>query len=548
MVTMRKVSAEDLAPVQTILNNEQLSVTVQPVVSNNQIVWELSYRNEPADNQQKLKFLVSEDDQMVSFEAQKGWTMSEEGFVQTSFNGRSEGKVQFHTSASASKVSLRVQVDIQQQDDTGQIKVETNRLAQDIAGPYQLTLPIAEHSTVESTETTGTESSEYANSEVASTESSEEQTSEEEAIETTSTSEEADSQAMTNPIETTDSTNESLEETEFPMFSKGNVPMVTASEYTDLFEYTTAPIYPVHNTDHYLGSNAISDYIKNFNYGSNAPHQPANNPENAQHYTGVTYVNEGLNFDNGYHEYKLAGHQTGVLTKKTVKPTTDPNTFDIDVDVVGGASEIRTPIDIALVIDRSGSMGSATTVEKPESRPNNRQYYTRFELLRNAVDSFADGLLDGSDNVRIGLASFQSNSGDTSGRPLADISKFGNVGFTNNKTTLMNHAILNGSPQGGTPTFLGVDAGLKLLTEQKYGARSTAKKVLIVLTDGDPTFWPVRSGSTGNYQYTGIDAITINSTNASYDRYLSSLNPQSSQGSNTQYGGNGTASPDIAYG
>ena len=43
----------------------------------------------------------------------------------------------------------------------------------------------------------------------------------------------------------------------------------------------------------------------------------------------------------------------------------------------------------------------------------------------------------------------------------------------------------------GTPTFLGVDAGYRMLTDtSNYGARSDSVKVLIILTDGQPTFWP----------------------------------------------------------
>ncbi|MFR2088356.1 MAG: hypothetical protein ACLS4N_09695 [Streptococcus thermophilus] len=81
--------------------------------------------------------------------------------------------------------------------------------------------------------------------------------------------------------------------------------------------------------------------------------------------------------------------------------------------------------------------------------------------------------------------------------PFTKIGKFSsNSSFTSNYTQLLNSSIYTptAAPRlSGTPTFLGVDAGYKMLSDATYGARSDSVKILIVLTDGEPTFW--NSGS-----------------------------------------------------
>lgn len=100
----------------------------------------------------------------------------------------------------------------------------------------------------------------------------------------------------------------------------------------------------------------------------------------------------------------------------------------------------------------------------------------------------------------------------------------------------MNHRLLDPKlATAGTPTFLGVDAGLKLLTDQAYGARQDAKKVLIVLTDGKPTFWP--NSQAGKYYGIGYTTKTLNNIN--YDSFR--------MANNYYYGGDGTTSPSNAY-
>jgi hypothetical protein len=122
----------------------------------------------------------------------------------------------------------------------------------------------------------------------------------------------------------------------------------------------------------------------------------------------------------------------------------------------------------------------------------------------------------------------------------------------------LNHALLNEYPSGGTPTFLGLDAGLELLTNSQYNGREDAQKVLIILTDGLPTWGPTttytssssgirQSGMTrssdnngrvetfkatnttlyiGNGSETGPDISTVRSNTISHGQKRTEQNPE----------------------
>jgi hypothetical protein len=516
------------------------------------IHWEINYDKQLKNSRSsKLKFKLNQDNVAMQFPKTKNWQDDVEGnwFIEEQFTEKSKGKISFTTLDAIESLTFEIQMDEETESEDATSFVLSNVLDSKLQGPYSLKiLELAKILKEEDEIDTDINEEDTENNQVKEDFSDLETDEELNQKDIDSTELEIDQVVDEKETDDTEEQEEIdvIEEQEIvPIYSSFGRGITSAQNegarvYADLFEYTEESIYPVHGTNNYLDSNGVSEYVSNFNYGNNDAHAPG--VGNVQGYIGVKDISGGgLNFNTGYHEYFSAENVTGssVLTKKTVKPTTDPNIFDIEVDVIGGATAVQTPIDIAFVVDRSGSMGSNTTVEKPNSTWWNRQYYTRFELLQNAVDAFADNLLDGSENVRIGLASFQSTSSTTSGSPLADISKFNSdtTGFTNSKATLMAHPILNGTPVGGTPTYLGVDAGLKLLTDSRYGVRSDAKKVLIVLTDGEPTYWPVRNGTSGNYTYTGIDTITPNTSNNSYDRF----NPNSS------YNGNGGSTTNNSY-
>lgn len=494
---------------QTIINNTELSVDVVSTIDGEGIHWEINYDKQLKNSRSsKLKFKLIQDDAAMQFPKTENWQNDAEGnwFVEEHFTEKSKGKISFTTLDVIESLTFEIQMDEETESEDATSFVLSNVLDSKLQGPYSLKiLELAKILKEEDEIDTDINEEDTENNQVKEDFSDLE--TDEELNQKDIDSTELEIDQVVDEKETDDTEEQEkidvIEEQEIvPIYSSFGRGITSAQNegarvYTDLFEYTEESIYPVHGTNNYLDSNSVSEYVSNFNYGNNDAHAPG--VGNVQGYIGVKDISGGgLNFNTGYHEYFSPENVTGssVLTKKTVKPTTDPNIFDIEVDVIGGATAVQTPIDIAFVVDRSGSMGSNTTVEKPNSTWWNRQYYTRFELLQNAVDAFADNLLDGSENVRIGLASFQSydlgGNNNTRYRPESYISTFGtNLGFTNDKVTLMDNPIIKNAPSGGTPTFLGVSAGLELLkNEELYGARDYAKRVLIVLTDGNPTYWP----------------------------------------------------------
>ena len=234
-----------------------------------------------------------------------------------------------------------------------------------------------------------------------------------------------------------------------------------------------------------------------------------------------------LTFDNGYHYYQNDGY-----VKKIVMPTNDPTQFKVRLDMIGEELKTTKPVDIAMVLDASRSMN----FRMQDDNPPGRNEKSRWQTLKDSVKNFANQLIgpssNNNDNVRIGFSSFGSERQTTwssySYIPFTKIGKFSlNSSFTSNYTQLLNSSIYTptAAPMfSGTPTFLGVDAGYRMLTDtSNYGARSDSVKVLIILTDGQPTFWPTTYS-------TGFNKDNDKST-SSFDYYKT-----------PDYDGNGTTS------
>ncbi|MFZ8765434.1 SpaH/EbpB family LPXTG-anchored major pilin [Enterococcus diestrammenae] len=324
-----------------------------------------------------------------------------------------------------------------------------------------------------------------------------------------------------------------------------------AEEVNDPFKYydtTNANgIYPKHDTNQYLPSATTSDFVKNYNYG-NATKSTA-----AQDNVSIFNISTGnLNFTNGYHEY--GSSETGRLnTKKTVSPTSDPNVFQVQLDTIGDAIRPIPMVDIVLVLDKSSSMNYFTG--KEDASP------TRWDQLRAAVTKFSNDMLGNQNthDVQIGMAAFgsyQTGSGqNVVNNPYGEIASFSNLssgmpesmtGFTRSASVLQNHAMLNvakAPSASGTPTFLGLDAGLKLLSTEGYGSRPGAKKVIITITDGIPTFYHKADYFNGTTSLSNsLNKLTATTTSANSVLRLTALESRN----NDLYGGTGSSGSNYS--
>lgn len=283
-------------------------------------------------------------------------------------------------------------------------------------------------------------------------------------------------------------------------------PVVDPFKYYEEDEHVDG-LFPKHWTDEYLDNPvSTSENVRNYNYGDEI------DEDDEDRHDGVEIFNvssDPLSFANGYHEYGSAADGR-INTKKTVRPTEDKNIFEVQLDTIGDVIQTADMVDVVLVLDKSGSMNTEVDKETGD---------TRWDQLKEAVGAFADSLLGANSpvDVQIGLAGFGSTGGIFIDHPYGEIASFSALtsdslpttmrGFTTSADAVKGHGILSSTPEyvSRTPTFLGVDAGLKLLTTEDndtgtigYGARPGAVKVLITITDGVPTYYPeTRYYSTG---------------------------------------------------
>lgn len=253
----------------------------------------------------------------------------------------------------------------------------------------------------------------------------------------------------------------------------------TVNTYEDPFEYedNELGIFPKHNTEVFIGGNNSKTTL-NYNHAVKSP--IATEPQS------IHAFGSNRDFLNGYHYYPQATGE-GVLSKKTVKPTNIPNQFEIEVDILGGDDSQSSPIDVVLIMDKSGSMKSNIDGKDPSWSQS-----SRWQLLQNAVRSLANQLLVPEYDVQMGMTSFGSE-GQRS--PWTDIAKFqGGKYFTSSANDIIGSSLYT-EPIGnaGTPTFLGIESGMHVLE----AARPEATKFLILLTDGVSTFSPKNQAFTG---------------------------------------------------
>lgn len=162
------------------------------------------------------------------------------------------------------------------------------------------------------------------------------------------------------------------------------------------------------------------------------------------------------------------------------------DTYTLNLNVTGKRSStsqtVSQPVDIALVLDVSGSM-SETMGETTKLAALKK---AAKEFLTNTANKNA-AIADNGNKIRVSLVKFASTKRDTTGNDRYD-SRDGKRNYTqivNNLTDNMNtlSASVDALQAGGATR---ADYGLEKANAVLAGARANAKKVVVFFTDGEP--------------------------------------------------------------
>ncbi|WJP98498.1 SpaA isopeptide-forming pilin-related protein [Macrococcus bovicus] len=150
---------------------------------------------------------------------------------------------------------------------------------------------------------------------------------------------------------------------------------------------------------------------------------------------------------------------------KAAQPTSTPNEYAIDLKTQGREYTKVVPLDIVFVIDNSQSMSTT-----------NANGVSRWRNMKQSVEKFIDQMTV-SGNTNIAIVNYAS-----------DI--VSNSSFSNNAATIKSNIpatyqtnIARFTGTGHTNTQIGINKGAAILKDSK-----NPNKVMIVLTDGAPTF------------------------------------------------------------
>ena len=162
--------------------------------------------------------------------------------------------------------------------------------------------------------------------------------------------------------------------------------------------------------------------------------------------------------------------------EKYIKRNED-GTYNITLNASGtvGTKTHKKNVDIVLIVDTSGSMN--------ESDSNNR--VTKLVSTKNAIKALIDAFNAKSDTVdtRYKLVTFNTSATT-------------NTGSWTDGNTLYDDYIKNLKADGGTNYDKGLSYGGTAITN---GSRTDAKKIVIFLTDGQPTYYGDRPSNCGSH-------------------------------------------------
>lgn len=427
-----------------IVDQAGLKVISSVSSDGNSLNWELQYEKSVASdgNDQALKFKVTADGEAIAFNEDASFAANDDQwFAEKNFSKQSQGSLSFTTALNVSKVALEIQADATKTDGTQAVTINKNILTSAVEGPHALKLPAV--ATQETTEVSAT-----------SPTTAEETTSSQET-ETTAQTEEA-SEAKSSEINSSR-----------VVVGASNLEYLSGISAFSSINYSN--IAPEYTTDATKGTFSTNSWQPAGQ--TNVINHQGNKERNFATWDGVTSWN-GDPSDTTHSYIQYGEKQTDFAIRKYAKETSEPGLYDVYLNVKGNEQQDIKPVDIVLVVDMSGSMESSQS----------NGWNDRAGAARNGVKNFLQTIKDAGigDYVNVGLVGFSSPGYVTgpNGYLTVPIGKASDTSHIN----AINDA-LKPKFTGGTYTQIGIEQG-----QQMLAGSSNENKMMIVLTDGVPTF------------------------------------------------------------
>lgn len=157
--------------------------------------------------------------------------------------------------------------------------------------------------------------------------------------------------------------------------------------------------------------------------------------------------------------------------KKLVNKDLANKEVTLQLQVTNEEQSAKPTGELMLVLDNSDSMNDLVD-------PDNEQSESRKDLIFESAKTLVSNLLEGNDNLQVGIVSFSSNVDSSQEGTLADANV---VAALSNNATELNNAISNIEANGPRTDL---DAGITLASKQF--TETDNNKYMIVLTDGVP--------------------------------------------------------------